>query len=452
MADPTPKRLQLRELTHISAPLAASWMMMGLELPLISAVVARLAEPETNLAAFGGIVFPLALLIESPIIMMLAASTALCRDEASYLRLKRFMMRLAVLLTVVHAVIAFTPVYDWIVVGLIDAPHTIIEPGRLGFQIMLPWTWCIADRRFRQGVLIRFGQARAVGVGTLVRLIATTTILIAGYFIGTIPGIAVGAGALTIGVTVEMIYARLVVAPIVRGPLRRARINQSPLSLGPLLAFYIPLALTPLLALLTQPIGSAAMSRMPEAILSLAAWPALNGLIFLCRSVGFAFNEVVVSTCDRFGALSALRRFATLVAIGTTLVLLLAAATPLGRLWFAGVCGLDANLTALARAALWFGVLLPACSVAQSFYQGLLVHAHRTRAIPESMALFLVFTTLGLGLGIWSQQFPGLSVTVVSLTVGNLVQTGWLYLRCRPVLAAMQAKSTGSNTVNPASE
>ena len=55
---------------------------MGLELPLVSAVVARLPDPTVSLAAYGGVVFPLALLIESPIIMLLSASTALARDLA----------------------------------------------------------------------------------------------------------------------------------------------------------------------------------------------------------------------------------------------------------------------------------------------------------------------------------------------------------------------------------
>ena len=35
-------------------PLALSWLMMGIELPLLSAVVARLANPEVNLGAYGG--------------------------------------------------------------------------------------------------------------------------------------------------------------------------------------------------------------------------------------------------------------------------------------------------------------------------------------------------------------------------------------------------------------
>ena len=44
-------------------PLSLSWLMIGIELPLLSAVVARLANPEINLGAYGGVVFPLSLLI-----------------------------------------------------------------------------------------------------------------------------------------------------------------------------------------------------------------------------------------------------------------------------------------------------------------------------------------------------------------------------------------------------
>ena len=67
---------------------------MGFEGPAISAIVSRLAEPKVNLAAYGGLVFPLTLMIEAPIIMLLAASTALSRDWPSYVKLRRFMNRL----------------------------------------------------------------------------------------------------------------------------------------------------------------------------------------------------------------------------------------------------------------------------------------------------------------------------------------------------------------------
>ena len=86
--------LRIREILRTWWPLTASWILMGFEGPAVAAVVSRLPNPTVNLAAWGGVVFPLALMVEAPIIMMLAASTALCRDWASYVKMRRFMNRL----------------------------------------------------------------------------------------------------------------------------------------------------------------------------------------------------------------------------------------------------------------------------------------------------------------------------------------------------------------------
>jgi len=68
------KALTLQQVFATWLPLVASWMLMSMELPTINAIVARLSNPEINLAAYGGVVFPIALMIEAPVIMLLAAS------------------------------------------------------------------------------------------------------------------------------------------------------------------------------------------------------------------------------------------------------------------------------------------------------------------------------------------------------------------------------------------
>ncbi len=63
--------------------------MMGVEGPFIAAVIARLADPTFNLAAFG-VAFSLGMFFESPIIMMLSAANVLVKDRRTYLKLRRF--------------------------------------------------------------------------------------------------------------------------------------------------------------------------------------------------------------------------------------------------------------------------------------------------------------------------------------------------------------------------
>lgn len=434
----------MRRIVHTWWPLAASWLFMATEGPMMSAVVARLAAPEINLAAWGGIVFPIALIVESPIIMLLSASTALSKDWDSYRKLRRFMTCAGALLTALHVLIAFTPLYYAVAVQLIGAPVEIIEPARLGLMIMTPWTWSIAYRRFNQGVLIRFGHSRAVGLGTLVRLSADGLVLGIGYLIGTIPGIVVAAGSIAAGVVSEATYAGLRVRPVLREQLRQAPPAEQPLTLRTFLEFYTPLAMMALLNMLVQPIGSAALSRMPAAIESLAVWSVVSGFLFLFRSLGYAYNEVVIALLDEPRAARNLRRFALSLTTLTTVALLIIAATPLATIWFGIVSGLGSKLVALARWGLWIALPIPGLTVLQKWYEGTIVHSRRTRPITEAMAIFLLADGAVLWAGVAWRQVAGLYVGLAALATGMLMQIAWLWQRGRPAMQAVQERDAAS--------
>ena len=389
---------------------------MTVEMPALSAVIARLANPENNLAAYGGIVFPIALIVESPIIMLLSASTALCKDLPTYRKLYRFMMIAGAILTALHILVAFTPFYYVVVRSLIGVPESIVEPGRLGLMLITPWTWAIAYRRFQQGVLIRFGYSRAVGVGTVVRLTAGGFVLVAGYVIGSLPGVAVGAIAQSLGVLSEAVYAGW----------RAQRVIRQELNLAPLVPevswksfanFYIPLAMTSLIGFLWQPVGSAALSRMPEPLISLAVWPVASGLVNMFRSFGYAMNEVVVALLDKPGSYRSIQRFVFILASVVTGLQLLVLLSPAAMFWFAGVSALSPALSSLAMNSFWLAIPMAGLTVFQSWFQGTIVTGRKTRAIPEATGIFLgVFLVIAL-IGILSAQLTGLYVGMVGFVL-----------------------------------
>ncbi|HNX32709.1 MAG TPA: hypothetical protein PKM35_13925, partial [Holophaga sp.] len=92
------------------APLEAAWLLMAVEGPYIAAVIARMGDPILNLAAFG-VAFPLGILFESPIILIMSASTALVADRDSFAKLKRFTWSLNALITLAMLVFALPPVF-----------------------------------------------------------------------------------------------------------------------------------------------------------------------------------------------------------------------------------------------------------------------------------------------------------------------------------------------------
>jgi hypothetical protein len=496
VATPGGRALTLREVFTAWYPLAGSWLLMGLELPAVSAIISRLPAPEISLAAYGGVVFPLSMIIEAPIIMLLSASTALSRDRRSYLMLRRFMLRCGFVLTLIHAIIAFTPLFDLVVGRIIHPPADVLAPARLGLMIMTPWTWSIAYRRFQQGVLIRSGRSHLVGIGTMVRLGANATVLTLGMILRSVPGIIVGATAVAIGVMSESLFIGIAVRPTLREqfgntafrtvrdllPQGRRQPNgpvpmgapdgpgsagvpsgslpmttagaspdglsgpgdfapsgeaRPPLTWGVFFEFYIPLALTSLLLMSAGPIVSATVSRMPRPLESLAVWPVINGLTFILRSLGMAVNEVVVALLDRPGAIRSLRRFSLLLGLATSSLFGAVAFTPLARLYFARVTALSPELTALATRAVRVVVVMPGLGAIQSWFQGVLVHSRRTRGITESVVVYLGANLVLLALGMHFVRLPGIFVGLGAVVGSAICQLFWLWKRSRPALKGL---------------
>ena len=423
-------------------PLAASWILMGLELPAINIVVTRLVNPEIHLAAYGSLVFPLALLIEAPIIMLLAASTALCSDWETYRKVRRFMHILSATLTGLHVLIAFTPIYGLIARHVLSAPEEIIGPARIGMMITLPWTWAIAYRRFNQGVLIRFGHSLAVGLGTIVRLLADCSMLAIGYFIGTIHGTAVAAATIIAGVVFEALYVGLRVRPVLRTQLPKVAPDHESFSYRTFLKFYVPLSLTSLIVLGARPIFTAGVSRILDPLSSLAVLPVITSVTFLFRAGGVAYSEVVIAMLGKNGAYPALRKFAIGLTMFITAGILLIAATPLGSIWFGRITGLSDDLLSLARAGLWFALLLPGLSALQSWFQGVIMHHKRTNAITEAVVLYLIVTVSILIAGVAWGRMRGIYVALFAMTMGELVRLGWLAWRSRKARHGLRTRDS----------
>jgi hypothetical protein len=179
---------------------------------------------------------------------------------------------------------------------------------------------------------------------------------------------------------------------------------------------------------------------MPHALESLAVWPVVSGLIFIFRSLGISYNEVVVALLDEPLSAPNLRRFTALLATLTTLLLLIIVATPLATIWLGRVSALALPLVTLGHISLWIALPIPGLNVMQSWYQGAIVHTRRTRAITEAVVVFLLTSSAVLWAGVAWGQVVGLYVGMVAFGVGSLAQTAWLWYRSRPVIQGLQVQ------------
>lgn len=403
---------------------------MMLEGPSVQWAIGRLPETKTHLAAWG-LTMQLSLLIESPVIMLLATATALVRDRDSYQALKQFMLRLAAYCTILTAVIAFTPLFDLICTGLLCQPTPIVTAARSPLQIMLLWSAAIAWRRFYQGVLVRQGRTNRVTLGTALRLAA---VVLPALFLSsahTFSGATAAALAIMSGVLVEAVCASTFALPIV-ARLPRRFMGNPPLSQKDITRFHTPLALTTVLTLAAGPLTSAAIARLPFAIQTLAAWPVIFSALLILRGWGFAVQEITVAQVrENSGREAALARFAATVGVAASAVTVAFALTPLVTV-YATALGVPKDLHPLVRTGILSGALLPLLAALSSYVRGILVAHKQTMAVYWGMAVGLSAQALILIAGVIGRQ-PAITLAAVAFTLGGLSETAYLMAQARRI-------------------
>lgn len=373
---PTQRRIFLFYL-----PLAVQWLMMATEGPFLAAVIARMADPKFNLAAYG-VAFSIALIVEAPIIMMMSASTALVRDWGSHRRLLAFTHMLNAGITLLMGIALLPPVFNFLTLDLLDLPPHVARLTHVATILLLPWPAAIGYRRYYHGIMIRHGLTRRVAYGTVIRLAAMILVAVALVRFEGIAGAWVGSAALSLGVVIEAIAARI----MVHRCLKRLRESTSeagesvpPPTYAEIFHFYYPLALTSMLTLGLHPIVTFFVGQGRAPVESLAVLPVINSLVFVFRSFGLAYQEVGIALMDdALAAYGALRRFAATLTLVAAAGLSLIAWTPLAHVWFHRVSGLSLELTEFSLLPIQILSIMPGLTVALSFQRSLLVHFRDT--------------------------------------------------------------------------
>jgi hypothetical protein len=432
------QQLTTARIFRFYSPLAASWLFMAVESPVAIAIISRLPDGQLNTAAFL-IMMGLSLWIESPVIDLLSTSTTLSTNYRDYRTLRRFALQLMAFVTAVHAIVAWTPLYWNVTVGLMRVPREVAEAARIGMMIMVPWSAFIGWRRFLQGVLIRYGRTKRVGVGTFVRMSTMAAVGGGLYAFSSLPAIPIAAIALVFSVAFESAYVHFASRSVVRENLVPGR-NEGgePLTIRALLKFHLPLTATTSVMMLGTPLVGSALSRASNSVLMLAGWQVATALLWLHRTVVFALPEVVIALYSDAESARKLKRFSIGAGLVTTGLMLVTAATGLDGLVFTGLLRANRETAHVAHIAFIASAATPLIGALQSYVRGMLT-AHRLTiarfaAVLVSVGALAGLLTLSVMLG-WA----GVGAAALALTLALVTELGVLTYSWRRGIARVGA-------------
>ncbi len=396
-------------------------------------VLSRLRDPEVSTAAFL-VMMGMSIWIESPVIDLLSTSTTLATDRARYRSLRRFAVWLIAWVTAAHAAVALTPLYWTITLRVLGVPLEVAEAARLGMIVMIPWSGFIGWRRFRQGVLIRNGKTRLIGLGTGLRLSVMASTAAALALLTDMPGVQVAALSLVCSVAGETAFVHLASRRSVAEDLPA---GGEALGTREMLGFHLPLTGTTMVQLAGTLIVGAALARAQQPVLTMAAWQVASAVSFLHRTVSFALPEVVITLYKDSATGRVLLRFCLWVGGIASGTLLLFALTGLDVIFFRRVLGATEDTARLAHIAYLAVGALPLIGAAQGYARGVLT-AHRRNGA-RLLAVFVSVGSLTLGLvALAALGYIGVATAAGALTLAyfaELCVLAWAWVRARHTVA-----------------
>ena len=267
-------------------PLAFSGLMMTLDLPIVNGVLNRFPNPDNSVAALR-VAFSMALVYEASHIAMIDISTAMSSDLTVFRMLRRFYLILAGVLLALASVIAFSPIYDFIVRDIMNIPPSVAEAARPALWAFLLWPIPIGWRRLYQGALIKHGHPKVVGAGGLVRMGSLVVALIFFGWLGTsvihIEPAAIAVLAMLVSVTAEAAAVHGWTGRVLRS-MPESTPGKAPPTYGDIRRFFFPLAGTAVMSTMMQPVVTAGIAS------AAVAWASPNGSVVAVASYAIAWS------------------------------------------------------------------------------------------------------------------------------------------------------------------
>lgn len=415
-------------LTHLSfsllvrfyVPLALSGLLMTLQQPLVAFALSRVTAPEESLSAYG-LALSIAVFLESPVQMLLAAGAALVDDRISFRLLQRFTLAIGITLVGLEAGLAFTPLSRALFREVFSVQPPLSSHALLALRILLPWPLVVAWRRLYQGTLIHLGETRAVSFATTGRLVAIGVTAFLAISLTKWPGGMIGAFALLTGALVEALLVTLWYM-LAGNRLEDIADESESLNLSHLWGFYWPLSLTSIMSTISWPVINAGISRAVDPEHSLAAWLVSLSLLWLFTTPLQMIQQTAISLGGDASSLDAVRRFALSIGVIASGILALAAFTPLLRTLMLEILNLPDEIVGLVVLTTRLMTILPFLTAVQSFYQGLLIKRRQTNGVRMAMGANLLVLVIVLMIGIQQDIVPGSLLAAAGMTIGLLTE------------------------------
>ncbi len=386
--DPKPHcngAISMKEYWRFYWPLAVTGVAMVVVVQFQNAALARYPQAATEIAIFA-LSYSTFALFRAGLNFVAQLSNVYGRSAHGIRLTRRFVLAVSTLSALLLLVAGLSAPGGRLVQAVYNLDQALLLRVQEYFVYLAPMLLLDAQRFFLNGLLI---QARLTGRVTLLNMMGlavTISGLLLGLSLGLRP-VQVLVGAEFAGALLQVLAMLWVKGRYYQMPQQQ---EHHQLRYVDLTRFFIPVATTGLMFALSRPVLYAAVSRMEEGLLYIAAMRLAFDFSQMFQQAANQFRHFFVT----FGLsdLRSKRRFLLLIWAGLTLLMCLLAFTPAVQWIWLRAMGIPADLIAPAAQVLMVLCLMPGIILLRNYFHGILMVERRT----GSMAYASILRVLGI--------------------------------------------------------
>jgi hypothetical protein len=419
----TAPRLTMREVGWFFFPLLLNVQMMSISHSVINAALARVHDAVTALAAFA-VAMVLHIFIASPSYQNHTITIAMVRGHRSLRATAWFIAWMSLLIAILVAVLAFTPVGRFVLCELLGVTPEVASGAREVLGILVPLPFVTGLRGFSQGLVSQARRTGLISFATGVRIGALFLFLWLGY--DRFTGPQLGAIALLGCVITETILISWFAWRVCTIPNHA----ENERDFAGVVRFAWPLVSSSGLQQAVPLIINAIISRFPDGTLALAAFGVVRGFIFLLAGPMRNLQQACLALLRRPEDYPIMARFADRVSLALgTLTLLIAG--PLNAPVLGTIMGLDETMRGSIGWPLAACALYPWLIGVTHLQRGWFSVAHQTGVIGRATLYKVLLLLTCWPLLALLPPFPSGTAVAITLLIGAELYEAWYLHRCR---------------------
>lgn len=420
----SPRPASLKDAYKFFVPLMFMAELMFISHAVISAFLARMADPEPILAAYS-ISFYMHATLGSPVWALQIVAVSYIRDKASIRRLGTFSIQVVASIAWLWLLISFTSVGDWLCQTLFGASAEVTAAAKLCMFVSFLVVPLSIVRSFCYGLLMVKRRTMLVTYGTAVRLIALTGIL---WALSFAPEHAV-IGVLGLGgcILVETLYAVIIARPFYR---ELPESSEPVPSHRELWRFSWPVML-----MQTAESGVAFttnffLGRLLRPELAIAAFGVLDSLVRVLLSPLRNLTQTCQALVRQEGDARVVAWFGLQIGVLFALVMCSFLIPEVQRIALEDIMGVPTDMATYIAPALALSGVLALCMAGATLCRGLLIASRRTGALAVSSGLRIVAVAVvglsAIAMGAQNGAVIGISALTAAFAAEFLVLGGRL--------------------------